>query len=196
MLSNKAILFWSTDMNKVLRMAFALILSYVVAGIATAQPSTATPATERAIFGDAESFKNSVHLSDKVLDVLLATNEAEYARQLSLEKPDEDRNKYFSAVEVHLSGTYEVDYVVEGNLPLAGADNAWFWVVRSARTHPKVVLFASGGFLELLKSRTNGYRNIRSVWQSPNERITRVYHFNGERYILVHKYDKLLGSEE
>jgi hypothetical protein len=167
-----------------------MICTLFITGIMTAQSSSPKPAAERTIFGDAESFENSVRLSEKVLDVLLATNEAEYARQLSLEKPDEDRNKYFSAVEVHLSGPNEVDYVVEGNLPLAGADNAWFWVVRSARTHPKVVLFASGGFLELLNRRTNGYRDMRSVWQSPNERITCVYQYNGERYILAHKFDK------
>lgn len=167
-----------------------MICVLVSAGIATAQPSGTKPVSERTIFGDAESFKNSVHLSENVLNLLLAGNEAEYARQLSLEKPDEDRNKYFSAVEVHLSGPNEVDYVLEGMPPLNGADNAWFWVVLSARTHPKVVLFASGGFLELLNDRTNGDRDIQSVWQSPNERITCVYKYNGERYILARKFDK------
>jgi hypothetical protein len=188
--------FGASNMNKIPRIACVIICALIAAGITTAQPSGTKPAKERTIFyEDEESFPDSLPLPEKVLNALKATKEAGYARDVSRERPHEDLNQFFKAVQVHLSNSEDVDYIVLGQFPLTGADCAWFWLVRSARTRPKVVLFSNTNSIELLGSRTNGYRDIRSVWQSPNERITRVYHYNGEYYTLVHKYDKLLGLE-
>jgi len=43
------------------------------------------------------------------------------------------------------------------------ADNGWFWLVSSARKNPRVVLFAGGNALEIMDSKTKGYRDIESV---------------------------------
>ncbi|MFZ1083881.1 MAG: hypothetical protein WAN35_02815 [Terracidiphilus sp.] len=173
------------------RVACLMICALFVTEIALAQ-STGTKLTpKRTIFNDADSFKNSVSLPKNVLDVLIASlKDDEHYSDLFVDKSNKELNEYFTAVLVHLSGFNEIDYVVQGNLPFAGADCGWYWIVRSARSHPEVVLFESTGTLELMRSRTNDYSDIRSVWQSPNERITRIYHYDGHSYVLAHKYDK------
>lgn len=90
----------------------------------------------------------------------------------------------FRVAEVHLFRPNEVDLVIVGNTPIAGADNGWFWVVRSARKDPRVVLFTSGYALELLDSRTHGYRDIRGTWSNPNGTETKIYKFDGLKYRL------------
>jgi hypothetical protein len=164
-------------------MACLMICALFAPEIAIAQSTGVKLAPERTIFNDADSFKNSVPLHRNVLDVLIASlKDDEHYRDLFFGKSDIDLNRYFTAVVVHLSGSNEIDYVVQGNLPLAGADCGWFWIVRSAPTHPKVVLFEPTGTIELLNSRTRGYRDIRSVWIMSGHRRTRLFHFNGTEY--------------
>ena len=71
-----------------------------------------------------------------------------------------------------------------GFFPMSGADNTWFWVVRSAHRDPEVVLFAGGNSLEVLASRTNGYHDIRTDWASAAATSTTVYKFDGKSYKL------------
>ena len=100
---------------------------------------------------------------------------------------DSDRRhpeRWFTATEVHLGGTHEADLVVMGLRPMRRADNAWFWVIQSAHTNPKIVLFAGCNALELLSETTNGYRNISTDWSTPNDTTKRLYTFNGNRYLL------------
>jgi hypothetical protein len=106
----------------------------------------------------------------------------EHYRDFVTGKSDEELNKYFAAVEVHLSRPDQVDYVIEGRDPFVGADSARLWIVRSSGPHPKVVLNENASFFELLNSRTSGYRDIRSVWIMSGHRRTRVFHFNGTEY--------------
>jgi len=97
----------------------------------------------------------------------------------------------FDAVHVHLGNSRELGYVVVGKFPMSGADCDWFWVVRSDRDHPKIILFSNSNAIELLRGRTNGYRNVRSTWSSAaGYTITCVYHYDGNRYRVFRKYEK------
>jgi hypothetical protein len=69
-----------------------------------------------------------------------------------------------------------------GIFPMSGADNTWFWVVRSAHKDPKAVLFAGGNSVEMMTRRTNGYRDIRSAWSSAATTIVCIYKFDGTEY--------------
>jgi hypothetical protein len=168
-----------------------MICALFAARIAIAQTSRAKPPTERTVYSEYsdESFDDFLPLPENLLNVLLATAEA---REMSRELQGLDRNelaKLFSAIEVHLDDRGKQDYLVLGKSPMSGADCDWFWIVRSGQTHPKVILFANTNSIELLKSRTNGYRNIRSVWESAaGYTITNVYHYNGARYRLAHHF--------
>jgi hypothetical protein len=90
----------------------------------------------------------------------------------------------FRAAVVHLVSPNERDLVVIGVCPMCGAGLGWFWVVRSAYTDPKVVLFAPGTSLELLESRTGGMRDVRSEWLGASQRSEAIYHFDGSNYKL------------
>jgi hypothetical protein len=171
-------------MNRKLGLAIALSLSCFVAADATAQG--------RMTFGDAESFKNSVPLQRNVLDVLIAPlKNDKYYRNVVVGKSDDDLNKLFDAVVVHLSGSNEIDYVIEGNLPLAGADNGWFWVVRAkAGEKPTIALQCSTGELELLQSRHLGFRDIRTIWIMGPSHVEKYFQFNGVNYVLARTVDK------
>jgi hypothetical protein len=125
------------------------------------------------------------------LNALLATKQVEQSSAQMNESQRKNPRRLFRAAEVHLKGFDEPDLIVIGNASfLTGADNCWYWVVRSALKNPRVVLFASGTSLELTESTTNGYKDIRSVWASPTEQRTIIYHFEGSQYELWSKLDQ------
>lgn len=67
---------------------------------------------------------------------------------------------------------------------MSGADNDWFWIVRSPLKQPKVILWCGGNSLELLDSKSGGYRDVRCTWSSASERVTRSYRYVKGRYRL------------
>lgn len=135
--------------------------------------------------------QHPVSLTPDVLKVLLATPQA--SGDFGYAKDSEDPRKtnpasLFQASAVDLSGRKEADLVVVGYPPLDGADNCWYWVVRSVRANPKVVLFSTGSSLEEMTSRTKGFRDFRSVWSSAAETVTEIYHFDGTEYVVWKKH--------
>jgi hypothetical protein len=125
-----------------------------------------------------------------VLDALRATAEAE---EMKDELKDLDREEFarlFKAVVIHLGGPKEIDYVVLGESPMGGADATWFWIVRYDQSHPKVIFFTFANGFEILSTRTNGYPNIHSAAFAGGVKYTNIYHYDGQRYILAHKYQK------
>jgi hypothetical protein len=104
-----------------------------------------------------------------------------------------DRDKFaqlFKAVVVHLHGPKETDYVLLSEYPLSGADAPWFWIVHIDQGHPKVIFFTLANSFELLRTRNHGYPDIRSRASTASFMYTDIYHFDGQRYILVHAYHK------
>src|SRR5215510_8397748 len=77
-----------------------------------------------------------------------------------------DPAQLFQAANVHLSDSREADLIVAGRGSMRGADNGWYRLVLSPRTHPRVVLFAGCNALELMRTKTNGYRDIHTYWAS------------------------------
>ncbi len=76
----------------------------------------------------------------------------------------------------------QVDLVVIGVAPMKGADAGWFWIVRSARKDPQVVLFGGGDSLEVLDNKTHGYKDVRIAWSSSFETEATTYQFDGGAY--------------
>lgn len=148
-----------------------------------AQSSSANLHTQQNVFGLDGSFDSPDPLPSDVVKVLISSRQAWQVREWMRAKHDSDASSYFLAKEIHLATPGETDYVVLGRIP--GADCVYFWVIHSERGRPRVVLFDSTLSLELLTSRTNGLSDIQSVWQSPNETCTKIFHYNGKRYRLV-----------
>lgn len=132
-----------------------------------------------------ERFQHSSRVSDEVVELLLMTRAAKGALEYANRTGHKDVRHLFRGVEVHLGDDLHPDLLVLGIPPMRGADNAWFWLVRSPQEHPELVLFAGGDSLELLSSRTNGYRDIRSRWSSAagDTRVS-IFKFDGKTYKL------------
>jgi hypothetical protein len=91
----------------------------------------------------------------------------------------------FHAASVHLHLAEQSDLMVVGQYPVSGADNAWFWLITSANTHPKVVLWSGCNTIEILRSSTVGYRNIVTHAATAAITIREVFHFDGSTYRSV-----------
>jgi len=135
-------------------------------------------------FSVASPLQNPAPLAPEVLKVLLETDAAKAGLAYATPAQRADPEQLFRAAQVHLNHTDDVDLVVIGVCPMCGADNAWFWIVGSAAKNPKVILVAGGNELQLLDSSTKGYRDVQSVWSSPSQTDTSLYHFNGVQYEL------------
>jgi len=139
-----------------------------------------TPPPEQKVFSD--SIQHPVSLSPEVLKVLLASHPAKETFEILNDSEKHDPSQLFQAAEVHLSSSNEVDLVVIGLGPMRGAENRWFWVVRSANKNPQVILFSGGDSLEVTDKKTHGYKDIGVVWMSSLETETSIYQFDGTFY--------------
>jgi len=168
-----------------------LLLSCVAAAtignsfVAIARQSQKPQATEgQTYFREDEPLQKHVPLTGSVIDVLLQTELAKQGLDYASNSQRQNPGKMFRAAEVHLTSPDQVDLVVIGKSPMSGADAGWFWVLRSAHKQPKVVLSDSGNSLELMNSRTNGYKDIRIFAATAGLTKHSMYHFNGQEYIL------------
>lgn len=140
-----------------------------------------TPPPEQRLFSGGP-VQHPVNLSPEVLRVLLARHPAKETFEIMNDSEKHDPSKLFQAAEVHLSSSDEVDLVVIGLGRMRGTENLWFWVVRSARKNPEVILFSGGDSLEVTDKKTHGYKDIGVVWMSSVETETTVYQFDGMFY--------------
>jgi hypothetical protein len=160
---------------------FVAVLVLAAGGVCVAQGQKAG-VREQMSFSQDAPLQHPVALSPDVLRVLFETEEARQVLNFASDAAHGDPARLFRATEVHLSSPDEVDLVVIGVSPMRGADCGWFWVVRSARNDPKVVLFANANSLELTESGTNGYRDILTAWSSATETNETAYRFDGKNY--------------
>jgi len=183
-------------MNKTQKMAGIMICALLSAEIATAQSKVKKPAAEPTAFyedcGDDRPclFDNPVPLPENVLGKLCDTEEAKSMRDKLKDLDRDEFAQLFKAVVIHIGGPKEIDYAVLSEFPMGGADAPWFWIVRYDESHPEVIFFTFANGFEILKTRNNGYPDIRSNAYTASYEFTNIYHYNGQRYIVVHKYHK------
>jgi hypothetical protein len=156
--------------------------------LSIAETARAKEAPVIALFS-ADERKFPLSVSSDVLKLLLKTKQAPWGFAFASEKEVDNPAQLFRAVEVRLGLSEEVGLIVLGIPPMSGADNDWFWVVRSPGRNPKVILFVGGNSLELMDTTMNGYRDIRSTWSSPSETDETTYHFDGTTYKTFGKQD-------
>ncbi len=98
--------------------------------------------------------------------------------------------KLFHATKTHLYSANQTDLVVVGERPVSGADNNWFWVVRSVDTNPAVVLWVGCNSLTVRTTRRNEYRDISSDTATAGIMIHEAYRFDGRVHKLVKRTEK------
>lgn len=85
---------------------------------------------------------------------------------------------------VHLANLDETDYVVVGREDLGGAHATHFWIIRSNSAGIYVVLRAFADQVNILQSRWNSVRMIRTANYTAVSLQSSFYRFDGTRYIL------------
>jgi hypothetical protein len=143
------------------------------------------PTPQGSIYAETdERFEHSTALPNAVLRLILHTPEAKGAMDLANDSERRRIAEYFRTTEVRLSDSGEVDLLVRGSPPMRGANVGWFWFVRSPNNNPKIVLFAIGDSVELLRSKRQGLKDVRSVHTSPVYTHICIYRFSGNIYRL------------
>lgn len=87
---------------------------------------------------------------------------------------------------VHFNNDKQLEYVVSGDGSCCvGARRCATWIYQKTADGYRKIYGGNDGDqadLEFLKTKTNGYRNIRSTVYSGNEAFTAIFKFNGSRY--------------
>jgi hypothetical protein len=151
------------------------------------------PVHEQTSFTESEPMDRPVPIPQKVLKLLLQREEVKDNLRMRGETEAEPKAQFFSASKIHLGPADEMDLIIKGNEEMGGADNAWFWVVRSADKSPAIVLWAGGDGFYILTSKSNGYRDIQTNWASPSEQLIEIYKFDGTKYKLAKSRRKKLN---
>jgi hypothetical protein len=141
--------------------------------------------TEKMYSEDDKAFTSAQPLSEPTLLVLLKTIMGERDARSLLAQTDAPGRPgiLFNAIPVHLKNTGDHWLLAVGTAPpTSGADNGHFWVMNLSGPQPNATFLAPANYVELLKTRTNGYRDLRSVWCSPNQCEYKTFVFSRGRY--------------
>jgi hypothetical protein len=167
-------------MIRPIRMAAIWIASFVV--ILPLASQRLPPAKQIAKDGECQ---NTSRIPAKALKAVLETR---VAKESLLEEPSmKDPNELFVGSEIKLGRSGEIALLVCGSGPMSGADNAWYWIVSTPYTHPRVVLFEGTDALSMLPRYHNGYRDLESWWGVASGSHEKTFQFNGSKYVLAHE---------
>lgn len=172
-----------------MRYAFVWILLFTLLPFATAQKQP-KHSREQTVFQLELPFEHPTPLPADVLQRLRADerNRQSFETCANRGKLKEIPAKWFVASEVSLKDDEPSGLVVKAeNACLWGANIGPFWVFRRATEGYELVLNESALGLELLSTRTNGYRDIRLLASTAVVVLTRDYKFTNDKYALASK---------
>ena len=180
--------------------------------VLTAQHAKPKERLEQSDFGielEAVPIQRPVTLRRAALDAL--SKDASVASCLENEglSSKELPANWFVASEIHLDGANESDLVVlpgdrlpdthEGeispNACFLGANTAQMWVLRNTQRGVKLVLSQIGLGMSVLKTRTNGLRDIKVGAAVGGYEDSIDYKFDGESYKIAGRTSNLIGAE-
>lgn len=181
-----------------------LVLVAVLGGIVEAQKATGHQQPEQTSFaaeavpGKALIWK-PVKIPGDALQVLRRSLSRGSLHCLKIQgiTPEQVPASWFVASVIHLNGSKETDIIAqpsdlaEGPSPnrcLFGAHAVPFWVLRNASGRYALLLSVYADGLEVLDSRTNGYRDIRILSLTAVTRTTLLFKFARNRYQLCEKH--------
>jgi hypothetical protein len=177
-------------------LVFTLLLVSFCIPASFAQKKEKIEFTEQTSFScEEERFEHPVPLNEAAKKALAGEKSIADAlrdEKLSVETMPED---WFTASEVHLSGSTEVDLVVMGARLARGAYTSTFWVLRKSAHGYRVVLRDNAHDLELQKARTNGLHNILTAIITLRYGSTAEYEFDGNKYRIATRTSLPNGRE-
>lgn len=92
-------------------------------------------------------------------------------------------SSWFEASQIHLARTDKIDLLVKAKDGcLFGANIGPFWIFRGTGKKYELVLAVSALGVEILDSKTNGYRDISAGAVASGRSVRILYKFDGRRY--------------
>ena len=137
---------------------------------------------EQVRFGLEESIDRPVPLPEAVLKILRQDSDI---RACDLEQNSRDTipAMWYEASEIHLDGPTESDLIVKAkNACLWGANIGPFWVFRKTPNGHSLVLSTVALGLQVLKTKTNAFRDIRAGAIASLKPSYVMYKFDGHNY--------------
>lgn len=130
-----------------------------------------------------ETFKRPVKIPEAALRSLRQEIEKKHRRCLERLDQESDIASWFSASAVDLNNDHLSDLVVKSKKDcLNGADNDWFWILRNTGRGYQLVLFGGALGVTLLKTRTQGFRNIETDFATASTFHSNIYKFDRQVY--------------
>jgi hypothetical protein len=180
------------------RSVIALSLLLTAAMLLQSQIAAHHRRQEQSSFGTEEdpgepAVTRPLPVPDAVMQTLMLDDNVKGCLSYNPLAPGQFLNSWFIASEIHLGGPSEIDLVI---IPIPRAHEpdygcfhsvegvGWFWVYRKIGDRYRLVLRAAGNGLDILKTRTNGYRNIqaRSIGMAGRYVTTVTFCFDGKLY--------------
>ncbi len=160
----------------------------LVCSTADAQRRRASQVKEQVSFGSEGEIKNAVKIPKNVLEQLAEYDDGrlkqcqsdEFSRQTNIAK-------HFAATKINLNGDKQLDLIVQAQTScFMGAHNTTFWIFTEVeqRLSPghDLVFSIAADFMGVLKTSTNGYRDIETASHTALELYTTVWKFDGSKY--------------
>lgn len=163
------------------RSTWVVAFAFIVAAFILVPESRSGAQHEQTIFGIESEIERAVTLPKSVVNIL--RKDARVSECLKREGLAEPSASMFVASEVHLHSGRQTDLVV---LPkdacLFGANIGPIWVFRNSPGGYQLIFKTDALGIEVLRERSNGYRNILGSQATARKTLTATFKFDGNKY--------------
>src|SRR2546423_13682058 len=170
------------------RIVTALAIILLASPAVWAQRKRARQPAIQTSFGSETPIRRPSKLPKDVLQQLVNENTEQLKRCLETDGgSDTDLQEYFVASMIDINNDGHPDLLVQaGKYCLQGAHNTAFWIFTKADQEIapgyKLVFSKQTDWIDVLKTSTNGYRDIQAADHTAIEIFTTVWKFNGSKY--------------
>ncbi|MEJ7577578.1 MAG: hypothetical protein WKF74_11300 [Pyrinomonadaceae bacterium] len=165
-----------------------LVISLSCSLIASGQRRRTQQTKEQISFGSETLIKRRVRIPQNVLNQL-SDFEDGYLKRCQQDEYSRQQNiaNHFAASALNINSDGQGDLIVQAQTQcFMGAHNTTFWIFAKVaqRLYPGYdMIFAKrADFLGILKSSTNGYRDIETASHTTLETYTTIWKFDGQNY--------------
>jgi len=157
-------------------------LMIALAIVETSAQRTRRSQKEQSDFGAEVAIRKAVEIPIDVLSILREDKRNQTCLKDG-ESPMSITSSWFVGSRIHLHGNGDADLVVAAKNPcLFGANLVPFWVFRNTPHGHELVLNVSALSLDVLNTKTNNYRDIRTARATARSVRTVIFRFDGKEY--------------
>lgn len=161
-----------------------LVSTFMAVIVTTAQTPKIPLPQEQSHFELEQDLAAPVALPDNVLEMLRRDPIVLASRCVEPGQPSEQISaSFFEASRLHLHSSHQADLIVKPKNPcLSGANIGPFWIFRHISDRYKLILSVSALGLEILNSRSHGYRDLLAGAVIAGKVVNVTYKFDGNTY--------------